>query len=233
MENYNDGKAKDIKTIDNIEQALKDFSEGSEALYDLLKFCYENGIETKACCKGHEGITSTPYIVFSNTAMQYMSNIEECLYYMNAEMSYTPKKDTFSASCAVYCKRNDEESSNTFFQNMKGILEATIENKETSVPKSIELIDSIHENISNSFFLNGKLMPSFTKNAKGNDEYTFTLLDPWAAIMVRSEDSTTLDFELEELDNYHIHPCQITMNIDGLSKYAEKVDNILGKRTNK
>lgn len=233
MENYNDGLAKDIKTIDNIEQALHDFSEGSEALYNLLKFCYENGIETKACCKGHEGTVATPYILFSDTAMEYMSNIEECLYYMDAEMLYRPQGENSSTKCAVHCHRNDKESSDIFFENIKGILEKTIENKEIRAPKSFELIDSMNENISTSFFLNGKLMPSFTKNAKGNDEYTFTLLDPQACIMPHREDSTTLTHELEELDNYRICPCQITMDIDGLSKYAEKIEKAFKTGTNK
>ncbi len=109
----------------------------------------------------------------------------------------------------------------------------TIENKETRVPKSFELIDSMNENISSSFFLNGKLMPSFTKNANNDDKYTFTLLDPYAATMVRSKDSTTLAHELEELDHFHVNPCQITMNIDELSQYAEKIENTLKTGTNK
>ena len=233
MENYNDGKVKDIKTIDNVEQALKDFSEGSEALYALLKFCYENKIETKACCKGHEGTVATPYVMFWDTAMHYMRNLEECLYYIDAEMLYTPQGENFSAKCTVHCHRNDKESSDIFFENIKGILEKTMEDEETRVPKSFELIDSMNENISKSFFLNGKLMPSFTKNAKGNDEYTFTLLDPQACIMPHREDSATLSHELEELDNCRIRPCQITIDIDGLSQYTEKIENILGKGTKK
>ena len=45
---------------------LKEFSEGSEALESLLNYCYENKIETRACCIGHKerGVHSKPYICF-------------------------------------------------------------------------------------------------------------------------------------------------------------------------
>lgn len=232
MENYNDGRIKSLNEIDNIEQALKDFSEGSEALYDLLKFCYENGIETKACCRGHEGTVSRPYILFSDTAVNYMGNIEEVLDIINAEMSYSPKTKTLYACCGIYCKSNDEKEAENFFRNLKGILQSTIENKETRVPKSIELIDEINSYIETSFFLKGKLAPKFTKNKRGDDKYVFTMLDPYA-VLTQMEDSMTLEKALEELDHYHLYPCQITMDIDGLSKYAEKVKKAFTTRTNK
>ena len=45
---------------------LRQFSEGSAALESLLNFCYQNQVETKACCAGHEkeGTHKTPYIAF-------------------------------------------------------------------------------------------------------------------------------------------------------------------------
>ncbi len=233
MENYNTGIIRDLKNIDNIEQALKDFSEGSEALYDLLKFCYENGIETKACCKGHEGTIARPYILFSNTALNYMSNIEEVVDILDADLVYIPKTNYFDAKCSVTCFANDQESSDCFFRNLKGILQATIENKETSLPKSFEMVDQINEKISNNIFLKGTLAPSFTKNGKKDNLYNFTLLAPFTAIMVREEDSTTLEQELDALDHNRINPCCMTLNIEQLSQYSEKVVEVLSKGTNK
>ena len=48
------------------EDLLKDFSEGSKALENLLNYSYNNLLETRACCIGHEdeGPLRTPYIVF-------------------------------------------------------------------------------------------------------------------------------------------------------------------------
>ena len=43
---------------------LKEFSEGSNSLYNLLKYCYDNKIVTYACCKGHDDKISKPYISF-------------------------------------------------------------------------------------------------------------------------------------------------------------------------
>ncbi len=116
MESYNDGRIKNIKEIDNIKQALQDFSEGSEALYDLLKFCYENNIETKACCKGHEKTTARAYIMFSETAMEYMSNLEEMLYYIDAEMTYQPHGNDFNAHCSIHCKKMIKKVPITFLK---------------------------------------------------------------------------------------------------------------------
>ena len=52
---------------------LKEFSEGSKALEDLLNYCYDNHIETRACCVGHKerGPISTPYIMFIIDKEQY------------------------------------------------------------------------------------------------------------------------------------------------------------------
>ena len=52
---------------------LKEFSEGSKALEDLLNYCFDNHIETRACCVGHKerGPISTPYIKLIIDKEQY------------------------------------------------------------------------------------------------------------------------------------------------------------------
>ena len=58
-------KSEEVK-LDKIVQ----FSEGNVYLYDVLKYCYDNGIKTFACCRGHESSEKTnwchilPYISF-------------------------------------------------------------------------------------------------------------------------------------------------------------------------
>ena len=230
MKNYNDGTVKNLEEIENPEQAIHDFAEGSEALEDLLKFCYENGIKTKACCRGHEKDFSHPYILFEDTALNYLSNLEEVVAVIDAEITYTPKiSASWPARCGVHCKHNNPESSDLFFKNIKGILEYTIEQNEIHLPKSFELVDRINDNINRSFFLSGKIAPHIQKNIKGTDQYTYTLTTPWAAI-VNGKDSTTLSHELEEIENNRINPCQMTLDINGLSRYAEKIEQLFYKK---
>lgn len=229
MENYNDGTVKNLEEIKNPEQAMHDFAEGSEALEDLLKFCYENGIQTKACCRGHEKDFSYPYILFADTALDYLSNLEEVVAVIDAELTYIPKTSSSPARCGVYCKKNNPESSELFFKNIKGILEYTIEQNEIHLPKSFELIDRINDNINRSFFLKGKFAPYIQKNAKGTDQYTYTLTTPWAAI-VKGKDNTTLSRELERLEQDSPQACQMTVDINGLSQYAEKIEQIFSKK---
>lgn len=228
MRNYNDGTIKNLEEIENPEQAIHDFAEGSEALEDLLKFCYENGIKTKACCRGHQTKVSKPYILFEDTALNYLSNLEEFAEIIDAEITYIPKISAlWPARCGVYCNQNDLESSETFFKNIQGVLEYTIENNEEHLPKSFELIDKINDNINRSFFLNGKLAPRIIKNKKGT--YIYLLINPWSAV-TESKDSTTLFHELEEIDNNRINPCQMTLDINGLSQYAEKIEQIFSRK---
>lgn len=50
------------------EKAALDFSEGNEELRELLLYCFQNGIQTRGCCAGHEredGERTMPYIGFN------------------------------------------------------------------------------------------------------------------------------------------------------------------------
>ena len=87
MGDYNNGRVQKVNEIEDINQALIDFSEGSEALYNLLKFCYENNIETRACCKGHPGEISKAYVLFSSSALEYFSMILEATPVCDFEIS--------------------------------------------------------------------------------------------------------------------------------------------------
>ena len=60
---YNDGGKKDPVNIKDKASAIKEFAEGNKALEALLKYCFDNGILTEACCKGHDD-NLNPYISF-------------------------------------------------------------------------------------------------------------------------------------------------------------------------
>ena len=60
---YNDGGKKDPVNIKDKEAAIIEFAEGNKSLEALLKYCFDNGILTEACCKGH-GDNLNPYISF-------------------------------------------------------------------------------------------------------------------------------------------------------------------------
>ena len=56
MTNYNNGHVVDVSkmSINEYEQAAKEWSEGSRALEELLLYCLKNNIITQACCVGHK-----------------------------------------------------------------------------------------------------------------------------------------------------------------------------------
>lgn len=82
----NYGKVVDLKELnkDEIDSKLHDFSEGSNTLYSLLRYLYDNNIPTKACCRGGHlsikdndlpGVSATAYILFSDDNwLHYLSD---------------------------------------------------------------------------------------------------------------------------------------------------------------
>lgn len=90
------------------EDLLKQFSEGSYELEKLLKYCYFNKIETRACCIGHanSGPYSKPYICFINCKEQYflMENLIFLLlsqgeFSNHIDISITNELITFKFNC--------------------------------------------------------------------------------------------------------------------------------------
>ena len=65
-DSLNTGKVVESIPPEMWEKAAIDFSEGNEELRQLLIYCFENGIKTRACCAGHDhGDRKTnPYINF-------------------------------------------------------------------------------------------------------------------------------------------------------------------------
>lgn len=62
-EKYNDQNPQDIPKDENIlNEAILSWSEGNRYLEKLIRISIKNNIKTFACCAGHEGKTSHPYI---------------------------------------------------------------------------------------------------------------------------------------------------------------------------
>lgn len=128
-------------SYDEINEAiLKEFSEGSKALEDLLNYCYKNKIVTRACCIGHkeDGPQSKPYISFINS--------EEQQYLMEKIINTLFSQEKFSKHVSVDINREDNkfmvtfrfdylenELRDTFFMLIQKAIKNTLEN-EINVP---------------------------------------------------------------------------------------------------
>ncbi len=104
---------------------LKQFSEGNKTLENLLRFCYQNKVETRACCIGHEKEESlkTPYIAFVNSDEQ--NYIVESL--INRLFSHGKFKDYIEIrinedTSTIRLNTFDDELRDEFFSDVERII---------------------------------------------------------------------------------------------------------------
>ncbi|MBR6033268.1 MAG: hypothetical protein IKP28_00705 [Clostridia bacterium] len=65
---YNRGFSVNIpQDREELETAIREWAEGNPHLEEALRQCIEHGIETEACCAGHDGINNDPYISMTIT----------------------------------------------------------------------------------------------------------------------------------------------------------------------
>ena len=64
----------DLETIVNDPELLNMISEGSSEMAGFLEFCYQNGVGTVHCCRGHH-YGGTSYIVFNNLDKRIVEKI--------------------------------------------------------------------------------------------------------------------------------------------------------------
>lgn len=91
------------------QQAAKDFSEGNKDLECLLLYCFQNGLETKACCAGHEEQfdelgNGTPYIVFEyneNSSKAIISIIKKLMNKKGIKLELDNTNDLFGKSFQI------------------------------------------------------------------------------------------------------------------------------------
>ena len=130
MKNYNTGCVLEYNDfIHDKKEAAKQFAEGSKDLEDLLNYCFNNGIITKACCKGHhtKDELSLPYIAFSfckNNEI-YLQSLLCYLKNSDYEIDYL-KNENGASLIAFYENRNfDFNNPTNLFKNILLILQKT------------------------------------------------------------------------------------------------------------
>lgn len=130
MKNYNTGCVLEYNDfIHDKKEAAKQFAEGSKDLEDLLNFCFDNGIITKACCIGHktEEYESLPYIAFAfckNNEIYFQS----LLYYLKDseyEIDYSKNGENTSIMAFYDIKNNEVGEVTDLFENILTILKNT------------------------------------------------------------------------------------------------------------
>lgn len=106
--NYNQGpmiKLQDIPS-ENMSQALKDFSEGSEGLEICLRTMWNNNLETIACCAGNENSFERAYILMDKGVDIFSFLSEELL--TNDMVSITSKDSRQSISFGGRVQEKEE-----------------------------------------------------------------------------------------------------------------------------
>jgi hypothetical protein len=108
---------------------IKEFSEGSTSLYRLLKYCYDNHIPTHACCKGHEGSISKPYISFYVINKEQMSSlIEDVMNNYESESFVCQINNYDNIKLGIYCL--DLEKKDYFFDLITNSLKSSKNNSD-------------------------------------------------------------------------------------------------------
>ncbi len=120
------------------EELLIKFSEGSKSLEELLKKCYQNGIETRACCIGHkENGNPFPYIsiVVKKEQFPIMEKLTELLFKQDLikdNIKIDLSKEDNNDLYGIYFKKNEEELREKFFQLINLAINNSIINTTSS-----------------------------------------------------------------------------------------------------
>lgn len=147
--NFNTGKVVDIILPEQYEQAALDFSEGNESLRKLLLDCFKRGIQTRACCAGHDeskaGKKQQPFISFNfneENMGTIMKIIRKLYNYEGINMTFI-KEPGLVSSFTVYFPK---ENANEYFDLIR---EASIEQEEvriSDIAESMQTVISIMKN---------------------------------------------------------------------------------------
>lgn len=110
------------------DELLEKFSEGSKNLEDLLKYCYQNKIITRACCIGHDNKINQenpyPYIAFvvseeDKATLEHVFNQTLKQGEFSDNMFASISKENENTLCAIYFKYNQEDLRENFFEIIK------------------------------------------------------------------------------------------------------------------
>ena len=196
IDNLNTGHVVKV-TPEIFEQAAIDFSEGNEKLKELLSFCFENGIETKGCCSGHNG-KQRPYILFAFND-ENLQSILKILKQISIEdivsnISFTKQPGVISTFCVSM--HNDK-----FNEGFEQILSALKYEKEVDLCDLDETRQLMLKSVKNHSISNSYLEIQEEKDAIAvavGDEYLSVLpvkkeIKPWTedTYLVEDEKNST------------------------------------------
>ncbi len=125
MENYNTGKVVPCDQITDYQQAAHDFAEGDQNLENLLTDCFQKGIKTIACCKGHEEKDQKPYFSFeySYEQLPYIKALLASLGEKGYDFRFT-RRGGYASAFGVHEKDNYDYQKGTFlFQEIQTVLQ--------------------------------------------------------------------------------------------------------------
>lgn len=119
MSTYNTGKVIDTKALSKDEYYLasKEWAEGNYELEQLLIYCLDNNIITRACCAGHEN-TEDSFIQFEfneNNLESIIAIIKKFYNIPGVEMSFIKEPGIVSS----FGIRINKEHANQFFKDIR------------------------------------------------------------------------------------------------------------------
>lgn len=208
---------------------LREFSEGSDSLYRLLKYCYDNHIPTHACCKGHENSISKPYISFYVTDKVQMSSLIECMMNSYESESFACEITNFDQlKLGVYCL--DLDKGNYFFDLITSSLKNSKNN--SNYYKLFELNDYLIDygndffaiDIQNDFIEVSN--PIYKKVVFNDGKEIYTMEDPKAGDMVYQVDNRKF-YLPDDVDNGGIKEGQIIRDKDIFKSDIEIIGSII------
>ena len=117
-------------------ELLKEFSEGCAALENLLNCCYENKIETRACCSGHEedGSHHKPYIMLivaenQKKIMESMINVLFSLGTLSQHIKASLRKNNNTFLLTFNFDSHNKDLRDLFFYSISRSLSGIITTK--------------------------------------------------------------------------------------------------------
>lgn len=155
-EKYNDQNPQDIPKDENIlNEAILSWSEGNRYLEKLIRTSIKNNIKTFACCAGHEGKTSHPYISFKadENSLEILLDVFKIMYedlneIFSVSFSFDKEYDTIITITLNYENRNEK------FEKITSIIEDDIKygknalsEEEKKYKEEIDTILKIYEAI--------------------------------------------------------------------------------------
>lgn len=150
----------------------EEYSEGDIQLQNTLLNLWKNGIETYACCKGHDmgSYYHIPYIAMylDNNNLTFFKNLYESIYLLDDGISieFNYRKNIKLHTCCIYMRREENKTSGLNYIN------DCLNNKEIKIKNDnfdniIFLLEYAKDNeIDMEYSINSKKMNIWFKNPK-------------------------------------------------------------------